>query len=228
MPVRKLLLFDIDGTLLRSRGASREAKSLAMLEVFGTDANIKEHPFGGKTDWQILCEVLEPLGFSKAEIGREMPRYQRVFAREMARVIGNYEVTALPGAHDLIAHLRQQEDIMLGLVTGNTEETAPVKLIAGGFAPDWFTVGAYGSESDNRNDLPRFAMERAHAHSGHPIAPQDVMVIGDTVMDVLCARAVGAVAVTVFTGFEERDAIIESQPDYMLEDLRDFLSNVPL
>jgi phosphoglycolate phosphatase-like HAD superfamily hydrolase len=117
---------------------------------------------------------------------------------------------------------------MLGLVTGNTSMTAPIKLQAAGFDPEVFVVGSFGSESDDRNELPRIALDRAIALSGQTIMPQDVIIVGDTVKDVDCARALGAVVATVFTGFESRENLINARPDYLLDDLTQFLTNVPL
>lgn len=226
--IRKLLLFDIDGTLLHSKGASREAKALAMEEVFGTAGNVRTHAFGGKTDWQILREVLEPHGVTGLQIGQKMPLFERVFADNMAKIIGNFDVQALPGSKELLAYLEQRDDILLGLVTGNTSRTAPVKLKAAGFDPAMFKVGAFGSEADDRNELPKLAMDRTIAIARHEIVGSDVIIIGDTVKDVLAARAIGGVAVTVFTGFEERQKLIDSKPDYMLDDLTSFRTRVPL
>jgi phosphoglycolate phosphatase len=226
--IRKLLLFDIDGTLLHAKGATREAKALAMEEIFGTSAGVRTHHFGGKTDWQILREVLEPHGINRLEIGQKMAVFEQVFAEKLAEVIVNFDVEALAGSKELLAHLQQRPDMMLGLVTGNTTLTSPVKLKAAGFDTSIFVVGAYGSESDDRNELPKLALERAIAHAKQEIAPSDVIIIGDTVNDVRAARAIGGVAVTVFTGFEERQALEESQPDYMLNDLTEFLATVPL
>lgn len=226
--IRKLLLFDIDGTLLHSKGASREAKALAMETVFGTAANVRTHSFGGKTDWRILREVLEPHGVTGLEIGQKMPTFERIFAENMTRIIPNFDVQALPGATELMEYLGQRDDIMSGIVTGNTSLTAPVKLKAAGFNPAIFEVGAYGSEADDRNELPKLALDRAIAKARHEIAPKDVIIIGDTVMDVLAARAIGGLSVTVFTGFEDKDALIASNPDYMLEDLTSFRTTIPL
>lgn len=226
--IRKLLLFDIDGTLLHSKGASREAKALAMEEIFGTAANVRTHSFGGKTDWQILREVLEPHGVTGLEIGQKMPTFERIFAKNMAKIIPNFDVETLAGATELLAYLAQRDDIMLGIVTGNTSLTAPVKLKAAGIDPAMFTVGAYGSEADDRNELPKLALDRAIAHARQNISGADVIIIGDTVKDVEAARAIGGVAVTVFTGFEDRQLLIDSKPDYMLDDLTSFRTNVPL
>ncbi|GAB5492925.1 MAG: HAD hydrolase-like protein [Phototrophicaceae bacterium] len=226
--IRKLLLFDIDGTLLHSKGASREAKALAMEEVFGTAANVRTHSFGGKTDWQILREVLEPHGVTGLEIGQKMPAFERIFAKNMAKIIPNFDVETLPGSTELLDYLQQRDDILLGIVTGNTSQTAPIKLKAAGFDPAMFLVGAYGSEADDRNDLPKLALDRAIAHVRQNISGQDVIIIGDTVKDVEAARAIGGVAVTVFTGFEDRQRLIDSKPDYMLDDLTTFRTTVPL
>ncbi|MEM9953418.1 MAG: HAD hydrolase-like protein [Chloroflexota bacterium] len=226
--IRKLLLFDIDGTLLHSKGASREAKALAMEEVFGTAGNVRTHSFGGKTDWQILREVLEPHGVTALQIGQKMPTFERIFANNMARIIGNFDVQALAGSKDLLAYLNQRDDIMLGIVTGNTSLTAPIKLKAAGFDPAMFVIGAYGSEADDRDELPKLALDRAIAKARQEIAPADVMIIGDTVNDVACARALGAQVVTVFTGFEDKQKLIDSKPDIMLDDLTTFRTRVAL
>jgi phosphoglycolate phosphatase len=224
----KLMLFDIDGTLLISNGLGREAKAHTMREVFGTEANVRTHPFGGKTDWQILNEILIPLGYSSDDIGAQMPVYQSVFARYMRELSPQFPPTPLIGAQELLRDMQGRDDVLLGLVTGNTRETAPVKLRAGGFDPDVFKVGAFGNESHNRNDLPKLALARAIAHTQKSIAPHDVYVIGDTVADVDCARAVGAVAVVVLTGFEERETLLQSQPDVILNNLTEFWQKVTL
>ncbi len=223
----KLALFDIDGTLLLSQGLGRAAKARAMREVFGTEANVQAYPFGGKTDWQILNDLLNPLGWTSEAVGARMAEYETRFAHYMRDLAAEFTATPLPGALELVQALDARADVLVGVVTGNTRETAPVKLRAGGFEPSLFRVGAFGSESYNRNDLPALAIQRAEALIGQTIAPADVFVIGDTVADVMCARAVGAVAVAVLTGFEAREALLASRPDYVLNDLREF-DRVPL
>lgn len=228
MPNPKLILFDIDGTLLHAGGIGREAKSRAMRAVFGTDAGVKTHPFKGKTDWQILLELLAEHGYTRSAIGERMDEYEAIFAHTMAELVDEYPVTPLQGALELVETLRQRDEVILGLVTGNAAKTAPIKLNAAGFNPAWFVVGAYGNESDYRPDLTRLALQRGHEYHGQTIRNQDVIVIGDTPDDVIAARAISAVAVTVFTGFAERDEIIASGPDYALNDLTEFLALVPL
>jgi phosphoglycolate phosphatase-like HAD superfamily hydrolase len=222
----KLVLFDIDGTLLITRGAGRESTRLALLEVFGTESTIATHHFGGKTDRFTLLELLGREGFTEAEIEARMPQYEESIARHLATIISNYTVDPCPGALAVVAELRRRELPIIGILTGNVSTTAPIKLRAAGFDPAWFPVGAYGSEAADRNLLPFLAVERAERLTGGKIAPQEVIVIGDTPADVACARALGAVAVAVGTGFSDQDELRATGPDYFIEDMRLFFDVV--
>lgn len=218
----ELILFDIDGTLLWPKGAGRESTRRAMLEVFGTEAAINNHHFGGKTDWFTLHELLSEQGYTEERIGQMMPVYQQAIARHLTQIIGDFPVQACPGAVALVAELRQR-GLLLGVLTGNVSATAPIKLRAGGFDPAWFPIGAYGSEAADRNLLPFLALERARQQLQRPVAPEQVVIVGDTPADVACARALGAVAVAVLTGFSSREALTDAAPDYLLDDLTQFM-----
>ena len=113
----RLILFDIDGTLLISRGIGREAKRRAMQERFGTVGDLDSHVFGGKTDWRILADLLAPFGKSLADIGREMAVYEQVMARHMNAIRADYQADALPYAMELVQTLRGRGDVTIGLVT---------------------------------------------------------------------------------------------------------------
>jgi phosphoglycolate phosphatase-like HAD superfamily hydrolase len=218
-----LVLFDIDGTLLMGNGVGRVATHAAMLDVFGTTGRLDEHKFAGKTDWYTLLELLGAEGFAPADVERLMPDYERALAHHMAQAVTDRQVTALPGAHDAVSALREDSRFLLGIVTGNLYTTAPIKLRAAGFDPDWFPIGAYGSEAIDRNDLPPLAMQRATAHNGRSYGPQDVVIIGDTLMDIACARAVGARIIAVATGFSTRAELAAAAPDHLLDSLEDLL-----
>lgn len=219
----RLLLFDIDGTLLWTHGAGREATRLAMIEVFGTEAGIATHQFGGKTDWQTLVDQLGAFGFTSADVERQMPTFHEAMTRNLSAIIDRYHVEACPGTLALIEALRQRDDVLLGLVTGNVKDAAAVKLRAAGFDPAWFPIGAYGHEALERDHLPAIALKRAVEHYRHPLQPADVFVIGDTPADVSCARALGAAAVAVGTGFCERAELIACNPNHFIDDLSTFL-----
>lgn len=223
---QRLILFDIDGTLLMSNGIGREAKRRAMLEHFGEVGDIENHVFGGKTDWRILVDLLGPSGKTIDDIGRDMPAYQKVMTRHMEAISADFEMDVIPHAMELVEALRDREDTIIGLVTGNMEDTAYVKLKLAGFDPAWFKVGAFGNESANRNDLSRLAVERARNLDENPFTGDTVIVIGDTEADIHAARAVGAVSVAVTTGYVHRDKLICSDPDFLLTDLSTFIDLV--
>jgi phosphoglycolate phosphatase-like HAD superfamily hydrolase len=220
----QVILFDIDGTLLMGKGIGREATRRAMLEVFGSAGTLDTHQFGGKTDWFTLIEVLAAEGISSSIIGQQMPHYERVLARHMAALIPDYDIYALPGALEAVTHLRGRNDVLLGIVTGNVSTTIPVKLRAAGFDPDWFPIIACGSEAPDRNDLPPLALERAARLCRQHIHPHDVTIIGDTDMDVACARAVGARVIAVATGFCPRAVLAAARPDALLDNLTGVLN----
>lgn len=222
----KVVLFDIDGTLLISRGIGREAKRRAMLERFGTVGALDSHVFGGKTDWGILADLLAPHGWSRADIGREMETYEAVMARHMRAISAAYTAEPIVHAMELVHALRGRDDALIGLVTGNTSQTAAIKLEMARFDPDWFPIGAFGNESPDRADLARLARQRANDHLGRRLNGAEIIVIGDTPADIEAARAIDATAVAVCTGYAERESLIGSDPDFLLADLGAFLGLV--
>ncbi|MFN8448059.1 MAG: HAD hydrolase-like protein [Anaerolineae bacterium] len=218
----RLILFDIDGTLVWTRGAGRAATERAMIEVFGTCGALAAHKFGGKTDWQTLLDLLHEAGVSYADVERQMPAYNAAMARHLTAVIGKYDVQPCPGAVELVESLARRSDVGIGLVTGNVSGTAPIKLRAAGVDPARFPVGAYGSEAQARDHLPALAVARAAQHYRYPFSPSEVIIVGDTPDDIACARHLGAVAVVVQTGFALPDDLVAARPDYLLHDLTEF------
>lgn len=225
---KRLVLYDIDGTLLTTQQAGRAATREAMLEVFGTASTVDTHTFGGKTDWQVLVELLIDYGETPESIGQKMPAFERAAARHLAEIIKTRDAHPHPGALDAVKTTVADPNTVVGLVTGNTQATAPIKLVAAGYDPAWFVVGAYGSESMNRNDLPPMALERAIAHSGWQIVPENVYVIGDTPADIACARALGAVAIAVKTGHASVESLEAAQPDFLIDDMTTLFNVMPL
>jgi phosphoglycolate phosphatase len=210
----KLVLFDIDGTLMLTDGAGKRAIHRALAEVFG-GTGPEDHRFDGKTDPQIVRELMRIVGHSDEHIDLRMSRllelYITFLGEELhARPSG---ITVMPGIHDLLAALRNRDDVILGLLTGNLAAGARAKLIAAGINPDQFRVGAYGSDHEQRGELPAVAQRRTRDELGFDIAGQDVVVIGDTPADIQCGRGIGARAIAVATGhftveeLEEHDAV---------------------
>jgi phosphoglycolate phosphatase-like HAD superfamily hydrolase len=217
----RLLLFDVDGTLLSARGAGRRAVKAALECVYGTCAGIDEYDLRGKTDQRILFDVMQAAGLARETVKERLDDFFAAYARGLAHEIGDgRDVVTLPGVADLIPRLGKVDEVLLGLLTGNIEEGARIKLGPTGLWR-YFAVGAFGSDDLDRRRLPSLAARRAQALIGYPFRPEQVLVIGDTPLDIECARAFGAVAVAVATGFHSRAELMTERPDLLFDDLSD-------
>jgi len=214
----RLVLLDIDGTLLWPDGAGRAAMKAAMEHVYGTAGPIDKHGFSGFTDRHNVRVLLQETHLSQQTIDQGFSAFVAHMASEMRTRIarGDHDVRPCPGAHALVNRLQAHKDVVLGLVTGNFRETAFIKLEAAGFNPAIFRVGAFGDMSENRADLPPAAMRQARALVSEDLFP---VIIGDTEHDVTCGGSVGARSIAVLTGFSTREIIEAHAPDYIFEDL---------
>lgn len=220
-PKTHLVLFDIDGTLLHSGGCGRAATRLAVQEVFGTVGTLDTVSFAGKTDWQILLEALAPANISAAQIAAQIDTYNQTVARHLSEIIASFAVHPCPGAPALVAALRADPTVLLGLVTGNMAALVPIKLRAAGYDPADFAVAAYGSEGWDRAMLPPLALERARALNRADFAPEKVVIIGDTPGDIACAQSIGARTVAVATGPFSVAQLARHRPSYVFPTLED-------
>jgi phosphoglycolate phosphatase len=215
----RLFLFDIDGTLLSAGGAPRRAFRRALIEHFGTDGDAANNDFSGKTDPQIVYELMGGAGFAddhiEERIAEVFAHYLEVLERELA-VETRHRL--YPGVAELVPALADDPRVLLGLVTGNVEAGAKLKL---GHFGLWeaFAVGAFGSDDRQRDRLPSIAIARAEARTGRRLAGAEVVVVGDTPADIRCARTVGATAVAVATGRPSREALAACEPDILLDSL---------
>jgi phosphoglycolate phosphatase-like HAD superfamily hydrolase len=218
----RLFLFDIDGTLVTARGAGREAFVRALEAVYGTAGTGGDgYDFRGKTDPRILHDLMRGAGLSPAQIAEGAHRFYARYVEELELAIGDgRRVRVLPGIAELVRALSAREDALVGLLTGNIEGGARVKLAPTGLWP-LFRVGAYGSDDIDRRALPRVACERARAFAGRDFPFDRVTILGDTPLDVDCARACGARAVAVATGFHPYGDLEGCGPDLLFEDFSD-------
>ncbi len=217
----RLVLFDVDGTLLIARGAGRRALGQALRQVLGTAGSLEQYDFRGRTDIRIVLDVLEAAGIPRATARERLDDVFEAYARTLAVEIGDgRDVVTLPGIAALVRRLDATEGLLLGLLTGNIEQGARIKLAPTGLSP-FFPVGAFGSDDHDRGRLPSLAARRAQALTGHAFEPHEVVVIGDTPHDIECARAFGAVAVAVATGFHSRDELLADRPDLFFDDFAD-------
>ena len=197
----RVVLFDIDGTILWTDGAGRRAVQRALEDVFGAPVPAG-HEFDGKTDPQIVRELMQLAGVTHVDIDdrieHALERYVELLHTELGALDKRDKV--LPGIRPLLDTLEARDDVLLGLLTGNVLPGAVAKLTAVGIDAARFKVGAFGSDHAHRPELPAIARERAEALLGHQIAGSDVVVIGDTPADMGCGRGIGARAIGVATG----------------------------
>jgi phosphoglycolate phosphatase-like HAD superfamily hydrolase len=222
----KLVLFDIDGTLLGTDGAGRRAIHRALVDETGTAGPIEHYRFDGKTDPQIIGELLALAGHAgatdRACIDAVCRRYVEHLRAELDKP--TQTTTLMPGTRELLGALESHEAAgraLVGLLTGNLAPGAALKLRSAGLDPGRVRVGAYGSDSARRADLPAVAAERAAALTGRAVRGSDVIVVGDTPDDVACGRPIGARSVAVATGFYDVAALRAAGAAYVFETLAD-------
>lgn len=200
--MKQLVLFDIDGTLLQSASAGRRAIQAAFAEEFPDTTFFEAVRFDGKTDPQIVRELYHAAGAPERATAERTEALLDRYVLHLERELGErgHLVQTLPGITDLLAALEARGDVLVGLLTGNIVPGARLKLAAAGLAFDRFALGAYGSDSGYRPDLPPIAAARAEAFLGHVPTGHDVVILGDTPADVTCGASIGARAVAVATG----------------------------
>jgi phosphoglycolate phosphatase len=222
----RLFLFDVDGTLVTARGAGRLAIGHALASTYGTTGPIETYDFRGKTDQRIVWDLMQGAGLDDRRIADGLAACFEAYVGELQRLIGDgTRVTIMPGVGELVRALSARADAVVGLLTGNIEPGARVKLAATGLW-DLFRVGAFGSDDMDRRRLPAIACERALQVTGRRFAFEQVTIIGDTPLDVDCARACGAVAVAVATGFHPAADLQACGPDLFFTDFADVAGSI--
>jgi phosphoglycolate phosphatase len=216
--VTKIILFDIDGTLVLTGGAGVRAMSRAFEELFTVPDAFRGIPMFGRTDAGILFDAAAAHGVAT----RELARFRGVYLAHLATEVGKPgpRKGIMPGVRPLLDSLANRSDVYLALLTGNYEEAARVKLE---YFDLWryFRCGAFGDEAIDRNSLLPKALDRIRQCGGPDVGPADVVVVGDTPLDVACAAAAGARSIAVATGSYDVDALRSTGADVVLTDLSD-------
>jgi phosphoglycolate phosphatase-like HAD superfamily hydrolase len=210
-------LFDIDGTLIRSAGSGKAALEAALAVEFGRHQPIERMPLSGRTDRAIVADLLRSYGLPDVEenAARLIAAYLRCLPASLASGRG----WVLPGVQSLLEWLRGRHGMAVGLLTGNLRAGARLKLGHFGLF-EHFAFGGFGDLHLDRDDVAREALAEARRHLGE-VRPERVWVVGDTPLDVRCARAIGARAVAVCTGWHGREELADTRPDLLLDDLSD-------
>jgi phosphoglycolate phosphatase len=225
---RRLVLFDIDGTLITDGGAAREAYAAALRETYGYSGDLRQYDFSGRTDPQITHMVLHDAGITESEIEEHFPALWDVYIDNLARNATPERVRTLPGIAEVLEELSGRTDVMLALLTGNIEPGARLKLAP----PDLnrlFPFGAFGSDSPRRDELPPIAVDRASAIDGHRFRGRDVVIIGDSIYDVRCGTPHGATTIAIASGKTKAEALLAENPHHFFvsaEDLDSLLAAI--
>lgn len=219
-----IVLFDIDGTLIRAGGAGKQAITDAFFAVCGVPNAFDLQSFSGRTDPDILAVAAD------YHLGRPLhaTEQQAVLDRYLARLkdtLYSHSYVVLPGVVETLTHLAQKTEVALGLATGNIQPAAFLKLARGGL-DSFFPFGGFGSDARCRATLTSIGFERGFARTQDrwsEVDPTTVnrVVIGDSPHDIRAAKATGALSVAVCTGWSTRDELSAEEPDIILENLLD-------
>jgi phosphoglycolate phosphatase-like HAD superfamily hydrolase len=216
--MKRLILFDIDGTLVLDDGAAREAYSIGLEQVFGHSGSIRQYDFSGKTDPEITHMVLGDAGWSREAVDERLDALWDVYTRELAARATAERIRALPGIFPLLEELSRDRTLQLALLTGNIERGARIKLAPHGLN-DYFAFGAFGSDHHQRDMLPPIAIRRALEATGIEFSPRDVVIIGDSIYDIRCGVPHGATTIAVPTGRTPAALLQAENPHHLFPSL---------
>lgn len=220
----RILLWDIDGTLIRSTRVDsfKDYTAPVLEEVFGTSGRLAVMQVSGMTDLQIVGEALKEEGFTHAHIRERVADLRTVYVREIERAIGDgsQSFMVLPGVRETLTAIAANPRYRSALLTGNIEPAAHLKMRLVGLSEFFQLPGAFGDDSHDRRDLPALAADRIRKHLQLDLAPEQFIVIGDTPNDIACARHFGARALAIATSrMYSAEDLLACHPDALLSDL---------
>jgi phosphoglycolate phosphatase-like HAD superfamily hydrolase len=218
----RLILFDIDGTLLECGPQVRPIFADTLVEIFGRIVNMDRYDLSGRTDPRIALDLLTEAGLSELEILARLPEARTKYAAKLERELDRQGMRLLPGVSETLELLGRRKDVVLGLVTGNWEPGARTKLSRFDLNR-FFDFGAFGCDAVDRSDLPPVALERAERITGRRFRPEEALIVGDTIHDISCARAHGIPVLAVATGRATAETLREGGADRVVADLTEIL-----
>ncbi len=213
----KVWLFDIDGTLIASGGAGQAATFAAIGQEFGISVRGEGIPFAGRTDRAIAGDVFRANEIPNTPQNWE--RFRRAYLQQLRQQLAERQGQILAGVRQLLDALGAIQDVHLGLLTGNIQAGAQEKLCHYALW-DHFAFGGFGDSHESRDQVAAQALDAAQEFLGHAVRGNDVWVIGDTVHDIRCARAIGANVIAVATGGTDAEMLESEEPDVLLTDLQ--------
>jgi len=216
MPAKRLLLFDIDGTLVNTGGAGVESLKATVRNRFRTGDDLRDIEIAGKTDRAIMRDILRKYQVDPTE--ENITSFAGEYIDGLPLYLSRTRGRVLPGIQQLLERLKPQPHIVLALLTGNLQEGARLKLQHYGLW-HFFEFGAFADDHHDRNELGGFARKRAQLKHGHDFDAADIDVIGDTNHDIACGKAFGARTIAVATGSWSRERLQSCTPDFLFDDL---------
>ncbi|MEM1166706.1 MAG: HAD hydrolase-like protein [Planctomycetota bacterium] len=220
---QKLVLFDLDGTVVNTFGAGLRALSVAAQRIFGAELDPATIVAAGRLDPEIMADLLERFGRTPAPEG--IAAYHAGYREALPEALAHTGATVCPGVPELMAALGRRPEVTLGVLTGNYADTGSIKMRACGVDPARFPIHVWADDADPeapaRAQLPAVALDRFAAMTGAPIDPLRAIIIGDTPADIACARANGCRVIAVATGPIAKDELAAHEPDLLLDDLTD-------
>jgi phosphoglycolate phosphatase-like HAD superfamily hydrolase len=215
---KRLLLFDIDGTLIHSGGAGVHALKSAFTERFDIIDDLHDIEIAGMTDSGIVVSILNKhkIPATNENVSAFLDSYVHFLSLELPRRVGNL----LPGVLELLEKLKSRPHLVLALLTGNVSRGAQLKLEHYGVW-HFFEFGAFADDHHDRNRLGTVARARAKEKHGRRFSASEIDVIGDTPRDIACGKAFGARTIAVATGTWSRDRLAKYRPDFLIDDLSD-------
>jgi len=220
--IRKFFLFDIDGTLVNTGGAGVRAMLAALKEALGDGDLVGDYSFAGKTDRDIVTTLIIDAGIERDRVGRLFETIRQSYVSRLKTTVKESpNFVVYPHVRDVLEALGNTEGCELALLTGNFRDGARIKLEHAGLW-HYFGWGVFGDISEDRNNLARKAREIIVDKYG-PVGPENIVVIGDTVNDIRCGRAIGATTVAYTRGFQPEETLRRENPDYLISDFNDLL-----
>ena len=216
----RLVLFDIDGTILTLRGTGNESMVRAIERVFGRTPDLAGYSMSGKTDPQIFLDLLARVDISADEGRARFDELADVYVEELGSRVGASDAYVYPGVAEVIERLGKRADVLLGLLTGNLERGAWIKLRHVGL-DSWFRLGGFGDGAEMRSEIPPRVLSRAQQMDDRPLSGNQTVVIGDTPADIHCARPLGVRTVAVATGRFAVEDLLVHEPHAVLPDMAD-------
>lgn len=213
-----ICLFDIDGTLLSSGGAGKAAMEASLAEEFQVEPQRDSVTYSGRTDRSIGRDLLAVHRLPPSELNWQ--RLRDGYLRRLPGYLSRHQGKVLPGIAALLSQLSARADVAVGLLTGNIRDGARLKLGHYGLF-EHFVFGGFGDHHFDRDDVAREALEVAHTHLNGRVNLDCFWVVGDTPLDIRCARCIGARVAAVATGWHSIDELAASEPDVLLTDLSD-------